>query len=241
MTGSGDRSDLARLDAQRLNARLRLSGLVATAVFLVMVASDLLMLTTLDLSRPYSFWKDAPGLPQRQVTVGYYLGVLTIPFYVVGGWHLSLAIRPAGSWASRFVLGAIAYTACLCTVWHASFAFTRSILRAELAAGTSGSPGSEAVLAFGTYALPLFRFGLAVAGSAFLLAFGLAVLGRTHYPRWAGVALPALYILVAGLLGPYVPVWAGVVLRAGGWNVGGVAVFALSTVLLWNAPKAVDA
>ena len=27
----------------------------------------------------------------------------------------------------------------------------------------------------------------------------------------------------------------------GGWNVGGVAVFALSTVLLWNAPKAVDA
>ena len=234
MTDSGDRSDLARLDAQRLNSRLRLSGLVATAVFLVMVASDLLMLTTLDLSRPYSFWKDAPGLPQRQVTAGYYLGILTIPFYAVGGWHLSLAIRPAGSWASRFVLGAIGYTACLCTVWHASFAFTRSILRAELAAGTSASPGSEAVLAFGTYALPLFRFGLAVAGSAFLLAFGLAVLGRTHYPRWAGVALPALYILVAVVLGSYVPVSVAVVLRAGGWNVGGVAVFVLSTGVLWN-------
>ena len=136
---------------------------------------------------------------------------------------------------------AIGYIACLCTVWHASFAFTRSILRAELAAGASVSPGPEAVLAFGTYALPLFRFGLGVAGSAFLLTFGLAVLGRTHYPRWAGVALPALYLLVAVLLGPYVPVWAAVVLRAGGWNVGGVAVFALSTVLLWNAPKAVDA
>ena len=234
MTDSGDRSDLARLDAQRLNARLRLSGLVATAVFLAMVASDLLMLTTLDLSRPYSFWKDAPGLPQRQVTVGYYLGILTIPFYVVGGWHLSLAIRPAGSWASRWVLLAIGYTACLCTVWHASFAFTRSILRAELAAGASLSPGPEAILAFGTYALPLFRFGLGVGGSAFLLAFGLAVLGRTHYPRWAGVALPALYILVAVVLASYVPVSVGVVLRAGGWNVGGVAVFARSTALLWN-------
>lgn len=241
MTETGDRSDRAPLGSRRLNGRLRLSGLLTTAVFLVMVASDLLMLTTLDLSQAYSFWTDAPGLPQRQVTLGYYLGVLTIPFYAVGGWHLSLAIRTAGSWASRWVLVAIAYTACLCTVWHASFAFTRSILRAELAGGTSGGPGPEALLAFGTYAVPLFRFGLGVAGSAFLLVFGLAALGRTHYPRWAGVALPGLYVTVAVLLGPYVPVWAGVVLRAGGWNVGGVAVFALSTVLLWNAPKAMDA
>ena len=234
MTDTGDRSHPGRRDALRLNARLRLSGLLATVVFLVMAASDLLMLTTLDFSRPYSFWTDAPGLPQQQVTWGYYLGVLTIPFYVVGGWHLSLAIRPAGSWASLWVLVAFGYTACLCTVWHASFAFTRSIVRAELAAGTGVSPGPEALLAFGTYAMPLFRFGLGLAGSSFLLAFGLAVLGRTHYPRWAGVALPALYILVAVLLGPYVPVWAGVVLRAGGWNLGGVALFALSTTLLWN-------
>ena len=119
-------------------------------------------------------------------------------------------------------------------MWHASFAFTRSILRAELAADTCVSSGSEAALAFGTYAVPLFRFGLGIAGSAFLLAFGLAVLGKTHYPRWAGVALPAIYLLVAVLLEPYVPVGAAVVPRAGGWNVGGVAMFALSTVLLWK-------
>lgn len=150
MTDAGPRSGLARLDAQRLNAQLRLSGLAATAVFAVMVASDLLMLTTLDFSRPYAFWTDAPGLPQRQVTVGYYLGILTIPFYVVGGWHLSLAVRPAGVWASKWVLGAIGYTACLGTVWHAAFAFTRSILRAEVAAGTSVGAGSESALAFGT-------------------------------------------------------------------------------------------
>ena len=88
MTDTGERTDGARLNARRLNGRLRLSGLLTTAVFLVMVVSDLLMLTTLDLSQAYSFWTDAPGLPQRQVTVGYYLGVLTIPLYAVGGWHL---------------------------------------------------------------------------------------------------------------------------------------------------------
>lgn len=213
---------------------LRLSGLLATVVFLVMVASDLLMLTTLDFSRPYSFWIDAPELPQAQVTVGYYVGELTIPFYFISGWHLSLAIRPAGYWASRLVLVAIAYSACLCTVWHASFAFSRSILRAELANGVSTRPGPEASLAFETYAVPLFRVGLAVAGIAFLLVFVLALLGRTLYPRWAGVALPVVYTLVAFVLDAYVPVWAGVVLRAAGWNVGGAALFALSTALLWN-------
>ena len=218
-----------------LTTRLRLSGLLATAVFLVMVASDLLMLTTLDFSHPYSFWQDAPGLPQSQVTFGYYLGELTIPLYFIAAWHLSLAVRPAGRWASRLVLVAIAYSVCLTTVWHAAFAFTRSILRAELAAGnglTRSTP--EAGLAFGTYALPLFRIGLVVAGSAFLLVFCLALMGRTRYPRWAGVGLPAVYLVVAFLLGPHVPVWGGVVLRAGGWNAGGVVMFALSTALLWN-------
>ncbi len=96
-------------------------------VFLVMVASDLLMLTSLDFSRPYrGFWTEAPGTAQAQVTLGYYLGELTIPFYCIGAWHFSLAVRPAGDWASRLVLVATAYGASVLMVWHASFAFIRS-------------------------------------------------------------------------------------------------------------------
>ena len=65
-----------------------------------MVVSDLLMLTSLDFSRAYrGFWSEAPGLPQAQISGGYYLGELTIPFYSIGGWHLSMAVRPAGRWA----------------------------------------------------------------------------------------------------------------------------------------------
>jgi len=48
------------------------------------------------------------------------------------------------------------------------------------------------------------------------------------------VALPAVFTVVGFLLDPYVPVWSAVVLRAAAWNVGGAALFALSTVLLWN-------
>lgn len=74
-----------------VRGHLRLSGPLAAIVFLVMAVSDLLMLTTLDFSRPYRFWTDARSLPQVQVTLGYYLGVLTIPFYLTSAWHLSLA------------------------------------------------------------------------------------------------------------------------------------------------------
>lgn len=219
-----------------MSGRLRLSGLLATAVFLVMVVSDLMMLTRLDFARPYRFWTDAAGLPQAQVTLGYCVGELAIPFLcVTTAWHLYLAVRPAGRWASWLIVAATAYSAPLIAVWHASFAFTRSILRAEISAGlTPGGPGTEALLAYSTYALPLFRVGLGVAGFAYVVMFGLMLSGRTLYPRWSGVVLPAVYVLLAFVLEPFVPLRAGVVLDAAGWNVAGAAMFGLSTIILWR-------
>ena len=65
-------------------------------------------------------------------------------------------------------------------------------------------------------------------GAVFLLA-----VCTYGFATWA-MLVPAIYVFVAFGLGAYVPVWAGVVLRAAGWNVGGAAVFALSTALLWD-------
>jgi hypothetical protein len=41
-------------------------------------------------------------------------------------------------------------------------------------------------------------------------------------------------VAVAFLIAPHVPPRVGVVLDAAGWNLGGVAAFALSTTILWN-------
>jgi len=72
--------------------RLRLSGIVAAIAFLILAVSDLLMLTTLDFSRPYRFWSDAASLPQEQVVLGYYMGLLTAPFVCVGAWLVGLTV-----------------------------------------------------------------------------------------------------------------------------------------------------
>src|SRR5262249_35590867 len=174
-------------------------------------------------------------LPQAQVTLGYMLGMLGIPLHcVTSAWHLSLAVQPAGLWASRLVLVATAYSVSLLAVWHASFAFSRSIVRLYRAASiVSTGPGPEALLAYSTYAVPALRLALVVAGLAYLLVFALAVSGRTLYPRWAGVALPATYVLVAFVVMPHLPASLDI-LRATAWNAGGVALFALSTAVLWN-------
>ncbi len=218
------------------NRSLRLSGFLATGVFFVVAVSDLLLTTRLDFDLPHRFWEAAPSLPAAQVEVGYLLGVLALPLHTfTSAWHLSLAVRPAGEWASRLVFGATAYSVALLTVWHGSFAFMRSILRAEQASGVvSSGPGPETLVAYTAFAVPIFRVAGVVAALAYATVFGLALSGRTLYPRWAGAVLPALYIVVVFLLGAYLPQRAGAIVDAAGWNLGGVAVFALSTAILWN-------
>jgi hypothetical protein len=212
-------------------AQLRVSGVVAVLAFLLVLASDLLMLTDLDPSKPYRFWSDAPGLPQSQVTWGYYIGMLAIPFLFASAWHLAVAVRPAGRWAAATILATTGYVLPLLAVWHAAFPFTRAILRA----GAGGQ--EEARLAFSIYAVPLFRVGLVIAAAGYLVVFALALAGRTRYPRWAGVVLPLLYAVIALFLRPVAPVWADLVLGAGGWNLAGAILLGLSTAILWNGGR----
>src|SRR5512147_2706759 len=109
---------------------LRASGIIAIVTCLVMVVSDLLMMTTLDLARPRPLWEALNAMSDRQMLWGYYVGVLMVPIYVMSwGWHVGLAARPAGRWASWLVFLTSAYAACLVAVWHASFGFYRSFLR----------------------------------------------------------------------------------------------------------------
>ena len=214
---------------ERINMRLRLSGIIATIAFLILAVSDLLMLTTLDFSRPYRFWSEAAGLPQEQVVLGYFMGLLTAPFICVGAWHLAQAIRPPRRWVGWLVVLTIAYSEFLLMVFHASFAFTRSILRVQ-----ADRPGGEAEWAFNTLGWPMFRIAVWVGAPAAVAVIVLILVGKSHYPRWAGLVLPSLAVLFVFPPVAHLPVWAKAVLGAARYNLGGAVVFALSTVLLWN-------
>jgi len=134
-----------------------------------------------------------------------------------------------------------AYSAAVLAVFHGSFAFLRSLVIAEGALPHGAGLGVETAFAYSTYAAPLFRVGLVLSALTYLGVFALAMWGRTHYPRWAGAALPLAYIVVAFVLRAVVAGPAGVVMGAAGWNMGGVVVMALSTAILWNRDLAQEA
>jgi hypothetical protein len=114
-------------------------------------------------------------------------------------------------------------------VFHASFAFTRAILRAQ-----GGVPGGEAFLAFEALGAPMLRIATWVAGPAYALVLLFIASGRTLYPRWAALVLPSAFALFAFPPSALLPVWAAAVLRAAGLNLGGAVALGVSTVLLWN-------
>ena len=84
----------------------------------------------------------------------------------------------------------------------------------------------------------MFRIAVWVAIPAWTAALVSILLGKSLYPRWAGLALPGLAAVFAFPPVAYLPVWATAVLGAARYNLGGAAVFAMSTVLLWNRDAA---
>ena len=205
---------------------LRVSGVLATLACMVMAASDLLLLTTLDFRRPYPLWEVLNGISDHQALWGYYLGVLGVPFYCLGAWHFALAVRPAGRWASWLVFLAMVYSACLFAVWHASFAFYRSLLRA--------GANQQAEFAFSHYAQPVLWIGLLVVGTACVVVMGLILMNKTLYPRWAVLVSPLVFGVLVWSGAPHALGPFGAVLRAAGWNVAGTLSLAVSTMILWN-------
>jgi hypothetical protein len=206
---------------------VRASGVIAVVACVVMVASDLLMLTMLDFTTSRPLWQVLNAISDRQMLWGYYLGEVFLPVYILAAaWHIGLAVRPAGRWATWVVSTAVAYSASLAGVWHATFAFYRILLRA--------GANEAAEYAFSRYGLHLFVFGLFVLGLAFALVAVLTVSGRTLYPRWAVVVSPLVVMPLVFVVAPRTPGPVGVVLMAAGWNVASLASLVASTGILWN-------
>jgi hypothetical protein len=92
----------------------------------------------------------------------------------------------------------------------------------------------EADLAFATCAVPLFRVGIAVAGVGAAAVGWAIVRGRSLYPRSAAGILLAVPPIVLFVLPPLAPLPSSAILGPARYGVAGAALFAVSTVLLWN-------
>lgn len=166
---------------------------------------------------------------------GALVAVFTTPLYLAGVWHLRLASESGGwRWSvPPFWLLLFGYS--VAPFVHGSFFYVAEVLKTV----PEVDAASQAVLielatrltrwllvAYAALAAPV------VAGFAWLTAA--IALGKTLYPRWVALVNPLVCMVAASFLDRILPDPWSTWLSGAGLNLGMLAFFALSTVLLWR-------
>jgi hypothetical protein len=196
------------------------AGIVATLAAVLASAGDLLLLGVANGIAPAL----AAGgyLRPAALIAGYYLGVLAIPFYAVGYWHLGCRLpRPYGRVVT--MLGACG------AVVGATIHGVTSTAIATLQAPSSGG-GVDALRPVAAYLVPLWTI-VALATLVGSAAFTLPVLrGESTYPRWLAFANPVVGIAAISACAAVSPAVAPLLVPASP-NVAHVLFFALASFL----------
>ena len=169
------------------------AGVIATVAAALATTGDLLLLAVATSVTPTL----APGgaLREASLVVGYYLGVLAIPLYALGYWHVSCGLP----WRyGRAVLALGTGGAVLGATIHG---VTGAALHASsFGAGDAERTGNSLVtlLPFAAYLVPLGVL-VAVALLAGSILFAIPVLrGESAYRRWQVLVSPAVLVVVIG-------------------------------------------
>jgi len=176
---------------------------------------------------------------EPRLAFGALIGHLSIPLYLVGSWHLFAAVRPAGSWTAWPIFALMICSSAWSPLGHAAFYFVGMIYKTILLVPETSH---AALLDLGNrfHLVLLIAWVSAVASFALaLLLLGLAIArGRTAYPRWAGLVLNPISFMGIGIGVPWLtPEPLHTWLDGAAFNIGWLAVYGLSTFLLWHGPR----
>lgn len=173
---------------------------------------------------------------ERRLAAGALVADIGIIFYLAGCWHLFRGLLPAGrAWAWPIFVLLICGNA-WSPLGHAGFYYVGMAYKTVLATPPDAhgalldlAAHFHDVLTI-AWLLPIVTLGLA------LLGLGIAIaLGRTAWPRWfALVANPVSLVLMGEAAAIVSPEPLATWLEGAVFNVGWLAVYLLSTILLWN-------
>lgn len=199
------------------------TGVVATVAAALATVGDLLLLAvansataTLALGGPLS---------EPALVVGYYLGVLAIPLYALGYWHVSYGLP------RRYGRAVLVIGTCGAVVGATIHGVTGAALHASsFGAGDAERTGNSLVtlVPFAAYLIPLWVLvaGALLAGS---VLFAVPVLrGESSYPRWIGLVNPAVLVAVVAFAASASP-WSRALIAPAAPNLGHVLFFTLAT------------
>jgi hypothetical protein len=214
---------------------LRLAGLLSILCTLVNAVADLLLFGGgMPVSGAEVTVEALRSVPYQSVFIGSLLGVIVIPFWLLGLWPVYEALTPAGKWFAWPVVLLLGYALTLFPFYHGAFTFYAAGY--QTLATVSGEAQlilTEMIERFLAVRRALFAL-IAISATLGSLWFIVAVVfRRTHYARWMAVVSPLLVpvasplvrLLPAPMGGYALPPFATLVFTL---------FFALATAVTWN-------
>ncbi len=163
-------------------------------------------------------------IPDWRLTFGHFLTVLFIPLYLMGYWHLYLALYPGNPLLARVLF----FAGCFALVADGIWAGSRAILGAIVKSADGSTSDYLQTFYDGHYELMWTL--LAVVGFLISILFVVAILqGNTFYPKWMAFFNPFLIIALIFLI-DYILPSIGQYLTPTAVNIGHFIIFSIS---LW--------
>ena len=158
------------------------------------------------------------------------MGPLAACLCIVGFWHVYLNIRPSCDLLGRLVLGLFSVLMVAGSAVHTLW--TAKGLALKYCYG-QGAPCSDLLAVMKSYWALAYNLGAIPGYLGAALLLGLVGFGKTHYPRWAVIANPAV-LMVLSPLSDRVPAPLGAILVGGFTNLSIAVFFLVSVATTWN-------
>ncbi len=175
------------------NQYLVLTGLVGLVAAILVGAGEFLLHYD-PLARfsetSYDFMRAASD--QRQ-TVGHFIGVLGVPLYLVGCWHMYLMLKPANqTWAFiTFLVGAYGF------IMGGDWISSRASIGALIHLQDTGLQVDSLVDLYRIRYESLLTIIRVTTFALSLMFIGLTLTGRSHYPKWAAIFNPIVLLVLS--------------------------------------------
>ena len=169
------------------------------------------------------------AMSSRRLALGNVLGVVTLPYAILGLFQVQYMLAPAGAWLSWPPVLFLGWMFCMGCASHDSWAFLGHIRR------TQKQNPSTAIDALTDDAQAIWATIYRLSGMAYMLgSIWMAVaifMGETHYPLWFGLLNPLLLFFGQEFIVKRLPAPWGGYLAPTSSNLVWVLLYAISTCL----------
>ena len=182
------------------------------------------------------YQKIMSDVSNTRLMAGGLLGPIEAAFYIVGFWHIYLALRPGGKTLAAITFGGLSWSVIVgAGAYHSAFVFKGLLIRAQKAIADPQISWFQVLLSDASQYIHLLYNVMFILGLAATFTFLFLILFRkTLYPKWMVLFVPTLWVLVLPQIAQNIPAPVGGMLMGGSMNLSFLLYFAVSTILLWE-------